>query len=318
MRDPSHAVMENIEKKHNSCYFCGDEGYIFSRYELHDRAIRTEVTIQQQHEGWPGIPHGGIGMTSMLELAHILDPSSIEYPLQTSFRFGGESLSIGDSVDIEVDQQGRKYQGSIIKKTGGHPYLKGLIDPKSPPENRATEQDIMRIIKERVTNSNSLVMPNFSNRIIYNREIQKKYQYRTFEFKELQDKRMYMQYTMDNNSNGKDSSELNRLNDDEVHPGALITILDETLGWAGFFKSWQGGVTTNLHACFLRSVIPGEIIFAIGICDRLYGSFSRKIVHCSGGIFVKKKGLPELVAYAEGKWLTKPEYKQKMLRYLNV
>jgi acyl-coenzyme A thioesterase PaaI-like protein len=103
---------------------------------------------------------------------------------------------------------------------------------------------------------------------------------------------------------------------DHLHPGAIITILDETLGWAGFFASWQGGVTINISTYFPAPIVPGGSLYSVGYCERTYGTFQRKIAYAQGGFFEKKEGRKRLVAYASGRWLTKPEYKEKMLKYI--
>ena len=62
-------------KRHADCYFCGPGGYLFSDWKHTDTGVRARMKIERRHEGWPDIPHGGVGMTSIIELADLADRS---------------------------------------------------------------------------------------------------------------------------------------------------------------------------------------------------------------------------------------------------
>ena len=299
-----------------SSYFTGEKGFLFSEYDINQNAINAGFTIKQIHTGWPNIPHGGVGMTAVIELVSHLHKGFLSYPFSAKYRFGGEKLVIGDSVDITVEQTGNEYFGKMMKSTGGQPYMTSVVSLAPAKERELYYDDIDMLLTRDVMNENSFIMPNFSGKIIYLPEEQCKYTIREFTFVELPDRSMYMLSKISDRRGT--AGAMNRLTEDQIHPGALITVLDETLGWAGFFSAWQGGVTVDLAVHFLAPVRPDDKIFTMGFCRDMYGSYSRKIVLCAGGIFSGTREDPKPLVYAEGRWLTRPDYKEKMLKFLGA
>lgn len=303
-------------RSEKSSYFTGEKGYLFSGYDINSNTIHSGFTIKQVHTGWPNIPHGGVGMTAVIELVSHLHDGFLPYPFSAKYRFGGEKLVVGDDVDITVEQNGCEFIGKMLKSTGGQPYMTAAVSFASLPAREVCYDDIIALLAKYAVNENSFIMPNFSGKIIFLPEEQGKYTIREFTFVEVPDRSMYMMTAIPD-MNGT-AGAMNRIAEDQVHPGALVTVLDETLGWAGFFAAWQGGVTVDLAVRFLEPVRPGDKIFAVGFCRDMYGSFSRKIVLCAGGIFSGTREDPKLLVYAEGRWLTRPDFKEKMLKFIGA
>ena len=115
---------------------------------------------------------------------------------------------------------------------------------------------------------------------------------------------------------GEAGRSFNTLRGDQVHPGVLITLLDETMGWAGFLSAWQGGVTVILDVNLFKPVSADDSFIICGMCNSISGSAQRKLVHVTGAVFTELDEGYELSGYARGKWLTLPGYKEKMTRYL--
>ncbi len=306
------------EIRHRHCYYCGRNGYLFSEHAISGKSIEAESVISRRHEGWPNIPHGGVGMTAVIELADLLSGQPFSYPATAIYRFGGDRLFINDRVIFRVDDRDGYYEGTIVKKPGFHPYMTSRIESG---KRHDLDQEVARlnaIVSSPMANSSSFIMPNFSGRIIYRTEYQPLFTTREFTIVELENRASYMKSVIPGESPIHIESWINCITGGQIHPGVQVTILDETLAWAGFFAAWQGGVTVDLEAYFVRPVERTETMTAIGICDGMYGSFTRKIVYCSGAIF---SGAPEngdIVACARGRWLTRPEYKADMLKYLSV
>jgi acyl-coenzyme A thioesterase PaaI-like protein len=305
-----------MKKFHRDCCFCGEDGLILSDFQVTDTGLQAELVVDARHEGWPGIPHGGIAMTSMIELADLLGDLTGYYPIRADFRFGGDRILLGDEIVISVVKEYEGYRGEINKRSGKQPYLKSLIDHRVMGEYEDRLLSIKKMLEAPVKSSNSFTVPDFVNRIIFKKAFQPVHQYRIFEFRELSDRRICMLCFFRNAEGVIQHGEFNLISETQVHPGAIITVLDETLGWSGFFTVWQGGVTVNLMTYFIRPVEPDETIFSVGICDDVYGSHRRKIVCCSGGIFSMKNDTIDPVAYSMGKWLTNPEFKERMLKHL--
>lgn len=308
--------MIQLKGTHKGCYYCDSQlPYLFSEYRIDEHRICAMLKIEARHQGWPGIPHGGVGITALVELADLIHPETLEYPLLLNFRFGGERLFVGDVVLLEVVREGNVFFGKMEKEGGRHPYLTCEITTRAPAlfveESRAVEH----LSFQMPSSSSPLVMPNFANKIIFTPQTQHLHKYRTFYFRENYDGRVYVKCSLTDCRDKDNGVDINRMGD-SLHPGAVITILDETLGWASFFASWQGGVTVNISAYFPAPIIPGGRLYSLGYCEKTYGTFQRKIAYSSGGFFEKKDGSKRLVAYAHGRWLTKPDYKEKMLKYI--
>jgi acyl-coenzyme A thioesterase PaaI-like protein len=301
---------------HDHCSFCGEQGLIIHDYQVNRGSIRTEITIDHRHEGWPGIPHGGIAMTALVELADLLDQVTGEYPMQTNFRFGGDKLILGDRISISLTNINESYRGEINKISGVLPYMTGTLVHRYEQKYEEELSALERLIKRPYTSKNIFTIPDFVHRILFKREFQYLHRSREFEFRELPDGRMYMLCFFKNSRGEIQQGELNLISEEQVHPGALLTMLDETLAWSGFLRVWQGGVTVSLMSYFLRPVNPHEQIFSMGICDSVRGSHRRKMITCSGGIFSVTEKRIEPVVFARGKWLTKPEFKDEMIRFL--
>ncbi len=308
--------MNQFNRKHTDCYYCAAHTpYLFSEYKMSPDRISAYLAIDTRHQGWPGIPHGGVGITALIELADILAQPCLEYPLYLNFRFGGERLVMGDNVLLEIVRNGNVFTGKMEKEGGWNPYLTCKITASAPPLFAEESKAIENLSSQSPISSSPLVMPNFANRIIFAPHTQHLHKYRTFYFRENMDGRVYVKCSLTDCKDKDNGVDINRMGG-YLHPGAIITILDETLGWASFFTSWQGGVTINISAYFPVPIVPGGRMYSLGYCERTYGSFQRKIAYSSGGLFEKKDGSKRLIVYATGRWLTRPEYKEKMLKYI--
>jgi acyl-coenzyme A thioesterase PaaI-like protein len=302
-------------KTHSDCIFCGKDGFILTDYKIGKDRIESCLTVEKKHEGWPGIPHGGIAMTTMMEMADLFDCVTERHPITANFRFGGDAIATGDRIDISLIRENRRNIGEV-KRPGRSPYLKCEISHPDEMPYREEINSIREILRKPVKNTYSFVLPDFVNRILYSREYQTANRFRIFELREMYNGNLCIVCSFRDSEGRPHSGELNRISDDQIHPGPLITILDETLGWSGFLTAWEGGITIELTVCFLRPVKPDEIIFSIGKTDRIHGLYKRKIVTCSGCIFSVNGDDLEPVVFSTGRWLIKPGFREKMIKYL--
>jgi acyl-coenzyme A thioesterase PaaI-like protein len=255
-------------------------------------------------------------MTAFMELADMMEGALQKYPLRTDFRFGGDAIAISDEIGVSIQSRDGVLRGELAKLQGKAPYLHASLRPASALELEEEGASLLELIKKPVRLRNSFVIPFFSERIIFKKEFQSAGIQRIFEINETSDGESYM-VCHHRGANGiLACEEMNTLGADRVHPGALLALLDETLGWAGFLEVWQGGVTVNLSAAFVRPVGVLERIIAVGVCAGFKGRHRKKIVCCRGGIFALAGGDVSPLVYASGRWLTDPEYKRKMLRYI--
>ena len=92
------------------------EQFLFgdSRVECDSLRATSSMIMDMRTEGWVGIPHGGIAMGSILELAFSLElPGSgaLKFPLSAEFRLGGSRAKIGDVMSVDVRREPDCYSG---------------------------------------------------------------------------------------------------------------------------------------------------------------------------------------------------------------
>ena len=117
---------------------------------------------------------------------------------------------------------------------------------------------------------------------------------------------------------GLEEDDQNRLSrfqlaDGQIHPGPLAAVLDETLGWGGFVRTRQGGVTVRLELDIMRAVEPGEKLLALGTCTGVRGKSAQRMFWFSeGGILPMGEEDLSPVMLARGQWLAVPELTEQM------
>ncbi|HSV96015.1 MAG TPA: hypothetical protein VLM75_03665 [Spirochaetota bacterium] len=302
--------------RHEGCYFCGPRGYLFNGWERTPAGGRAVLKIDGRHEGWPGIPHGGVGMTSIVELADLADPSVFEQGWCADFRFGGDRIAVGNEVTVDIKGAGGSWNGSIVGPGGGNPYLRATVRQVSGGLVEGERENMEALLAEPVKAESSFVIPVFSDKIIFRDRYQSLHTRRVFEFRETETGNIYTECLHEGESGSMQCTEMNTISPSRVHPGAIIAILDETLAWAGFLTVWQGGVTVDLSVHFAGPVFLNDRIFSVGFCTGVKGRHRRKLALCSGGIFAARGGRFVPIVTATGRWLTDPEYKEKMLGYI--
>jgi len=141
---------------HRECYFCGAEGYLFREARPAPGGLEASFVIEVKHEGWPGIPHGGVGMTSIVELANLFDESSTQFPWRADFRFGGERIVTSESVRAALSREGDLYRGIVEKNGEGQPYLVGTITRRRESALDGECGSLVRLLKQPVKNKASV------------------------------------------------------------------------------------------------------------------------------------------------------------------
>ncbi|HAR97799.1 MAG TPA: hypothetical protein DCS11_02650, partial [Syntrophus sp. (in: bacteria)] len=95
------------------------------------RTRRSVIVMDDKKQGWVGIPHGGIAMGAVADLAGDLmekRPGPFgPYPYAIDYRMGGASARLGDALAIEVTATESGARGSIVKDPGSPPYLSAAV-----------------------------------------------------------------------------------------------------------------------------------------------------------------------------------------------
>ncbi|MGC8603399.1 MAG: hypothetical protein ACP5VS_06915, partial [Desulfomonilaceae bacterium] len=96
----------------------------------------AKIYFDFKHEGFVGIPHGGIGMGLCLDTWRNIGVSN--YPVTVNFKFGGSGISIGDQAYFEIDKPKSVDQGlhiKITKEGDKKPYLRAEIAQTKETKN---------------------------------------------------------------------------------------------------------------------------------------------------------------------------------------
>lgn len=83
----------------------------------------ADILMDEHMDGWIGIPHGGISMGIMMDLAMQLDAhpgqDPLRFPISAGFRFGGTKIQIGDLVHFDVTLTPGGAEGSATVREDG-------------------------------------------------------------------------------------------------------------------------------------------------------------------------------------------------------
>lgn len=281
------------------------------------KCVRAGILMELHTEGWIGIPHGGIGMGAIMELATILGsyPQDAEalYPLSVDFRMGGSSAKIGDRLIIDVSEVEGGAAGAITAEPDLLPYVSASIRYRDTVSHR---RDLFAsYIPGGISDIENRLMPlpHYKNCFVCGVERSSPGLKRRFHFldsSKSSKKLVVSTAGMDAQAEAFYLFQRNNI----IHPIASLALIDETLGWAGFMASGSGAVTVRISYTIYRDIRVGERIVTFGRCDKVKGNAaSRLLFWSSGGAAVgDKDGVFETVIAASGQWLGVPEFTRQM------
>jgi len=280
---------------------------------------RAELLMDLRTEGWVGIPHGGIGMGAIMELAMMLgnypqNPESL-YPLTVDFRMGGASVRIGDRPNVEVSQGDGGAVGIISSTPDSPPYVSASIRYRNAASYKR-ELFASYILPYSISDIENRLMPlpRYKNCFVCGSGRSQPGLRRRFDFLDSDDpSRKIVVSIVGMDVEDSEAFYLFQRNN-IIHPIASLALIDETLGWAGFMASASGGVTVRISYTFYRDMRVGERVVAFGRGDRVKGNAeSRLLFWASGGAaVVNEGGTHETVVAASGQWLGVPELTRQM------
>jgi hypothetical protein len=294
--------------------------FLFGGSDIHKdgKCMRVGILMDQRAEGWVGIPHGGIGMGAIMELAMMLDNyprnAGSLYPLSVDFRMGGSSVRIGDSLIAEVAEVEGGATGMISRERDLPPYLSALVRYGDSASHR---KDLFAsYIPGRFSEiKNKLIpLPYYRNCFVCGVERSHPGLKRQFHFLDSNESaRKIVVSTAGFDPPDREAIYLFQRNN-IIHPLALLALIDETLGWAGFMASGSGAVTVRISYAIYRDIRVGERIVAFGGGDRVKGNAGTRLLFwASGGVAaVHDDGSLETVIAASGQWLGLPELTRQM------
>ncbi len=290
------------------------------------RGAWTNMILDKRHEGWRGLPHGGVLMSLILELAHkgldvpVFLPE--RYPLQVSFRWGGSAIPLGQDILVQVQHEADTIQGWVKEHKDAAPALTAAIrSGLSTPGLEDKTPDKLRMIidslgqKER---ANAQPLPYSRSCFVCGTERTRPGLERRFYCLEEQEQQLVFTSLGLNPDDQRGLSRF-RLKDDhdQIHPGVLAAILDETLGWSGFLHTQQGGMTVKLELDLLRPMQKEEKILCFGFCSGTRGNSPNRLFwFAEGGILPVGEDDPSPIMLAKGQWLAAPRLTEEMEQQL--
>lgn len=302
------------------------ENGLFIRTPIEKKGLQAYATVQldSRYQGWLELPHGGVLMSMLLELAHrglarpVFHPDN--YPLNTSFRLGGPSLLLDQTVKIAVEQKEDEILGWVKKDPNFPPSLTSKIIPgRSDASTNLGNLDLLARAMDksgRDTRNRAIPLPYTRSCFVCGSERKEPGLSRRFYCLETEETRIAFTFM---GLDPDDQEKLSRfcLADGQFHPGTLAAIVDETLGWAGFLHTRQGGVTVRLEMDLFRPVEPGEKMLCFGACSGTRGKGGNRLLwYAEGGIIPMGEEEPFPIMLARGQWLAVPKLTEEMKAHL--
>jgi len=294
--------------------------FLFGGPDIHKdgKCVRAGLLMDARTEGWIGIPHGGIGMGAIMELAMMLgnypQNAGSLYPLSVDFRMGGPSVKIGDRLIVEVSEGEGGATGIISTDRDPPPYLSASIRYRDAGSHK---RDLFApYIPGRISDIENKLMPlpHYKNCFVCGVERSHPGLKRSLHFLDsTESSRQIVVSTV--GFDARDSEDFNLFQRNNIiHPIASLALLDETMGWAGFMASASGAVTVRISYTLYRDIRVGERVVAFGRGDKVRGNAgSRLLFWASGGAAaVNKDGMVETVIAASGQWLGVPALTRQM------
>jgi acyl-coenzyme A thioesterase PaaI-like protein len=294
--------------------------FLFGDSNVHKdgKCVRAGLLLDQRTEGWVGIPHGGISMGAIMELAMMLDnyPQNAGslYPLSVDFRMGGSSAKIGDRLIAEVSEEEGGAAGIISAERNLPPYVSAAV---RYGDTGSHKKDLFAsYIPDRFSDIENKLMPlpYYKNCFVCGVGRSHPGLKRRFHFLDSDEtSKKIVVSTVGLDARDSEAFGLFQRNN-IIHPIASLALLDETMGWAGFMASASGAVTVRISYTLYRDIRVGETFIAFGRGDKVRGNAgSRLFFWASGGAaVVNKDGSFETVIAASGQWLGVPELTRQM------
>jgi hypothetical protein len=275
----------------------------------------VDVSMGERMEGWIGIPHGGISMGIMMDLAMTLNPhphqADLLFPVSADFRLGGTSIKIGDSLHFDVMPISGGADGDATVDRNPVPYLSSSIRYRESNGEHGKAFSAFMPEKYGPFLEELISLPSYKNCFVCGVERSHPGLKRQFHLWERSDKIVVSPVGF--TSVDRDSFYRFSWNG-FLHPLPVLALLDEILGWGGFLLSGSGAVTVAIGFTFYRPIACNEKLLFFGRGDRVRGrSSSRLLFWGSGGAAsVREDGSLEMVVSASGQWFGIKELTQQM------
>lgn len=299
--------------EHNpSSFLTGDNPFINLReIETSEDRYRAELTFEPHHEGFIGIPHGGLPMGLCLDVWR--RAKLPHYPVEIQFKFGGSGIRIGEAAAFEVErvpkEEGPGVSARIAKSGDKRPYLSARMMPVAASDLPQPSSHVL--------GTDYRLLPYYRNCFVCGHHrtvtgLQRRFRLHS-----------------DNGSHvvttpwGFEDEDIDRagmflIDSDELHPAVLISIFDENTAWGGFMDTRAAGLSVRLNFTLLRPVAKSEKLVFVGRPAGIRGNpKAPRFFRGDGEIFsLRDPQSPEPVAYGSGEWVVLASYTEQITNNL--
>jgi len=291
--------------KHNPhSFLTGDDPFLqISPLEGTREGTAEEILFEPRHEGFVGIPHGGISMGLCLDAWRRIGSPS--YPVSVRFRFGGSGITIGDRALFTVEEDRESSEpcvlGKITKPGDKTPYLRAEIR-SAPDASRSVPVDNPLALDLRK-------LPYYRNCFVCGHHRIVPGLQRRFAVDQTNGGHLVSTGWGDVSDDG-DRSKFFLFGKEELHPAVLISIFDENTAWAGFMLTRSAGLSVRVEFTLMRPVASHERLLFVSQPTGIRGNpKAPRFFLAEGTIFsVADPGRPEPVAYGKGEWVVMDQY----------
>lgn len=282
--------------------------FLFSDADFSQKGekISSSMMMDAGKEGWVGIPHGGIGMGAIVELAndvaHCTSGGGLQYPVRCSFRMGGSEVRVGDAVMVEAVATGTGISGRIIPEERETPYITAEIG--FGMDGSEKEDNVREYVPEHFSHISGGLehIPYYLNCFVCGVARVMPGLKRQFHLWESPHGRIACAFS-GFNADDRETIHLFSRNGC-LHPITLFAVLDETMGWGGFLAYAHGGVSVRLNFTLLREIGVEEKVVFFGRGEKVKGKIDKRMFFWASGCgaVMRDDGTFEVVAVSSGQW----------------
>jgi len=301
---------------HEECFVCHNN-FCFSSINSCDSGVETKMVFSLDHEGWMGIPHGGVAMTALLDLAdHCWLQSkgeNLAYPLEIDWRFA-DAVHIGDEMSLQAvvnDNDENSLLLSMRRPGSEKIYLKGEVRVAAKVAEVGFPLLEPELLQKNSTQHQPLAI--YDNCFVCGRKRQKPgLKRRFFKFGCVGDELPAIIVRFGGGPEELQLASSFQQASGTLHPGVLAALLDEICGWSGVLADDLYGYTVRFKLHINRLPAIGEELYGMAPTPLVRGRGSRKFYHPKGALYQKKAdGALEIIAVATGQWLARDELRQQ-------
>jgi hypothetical protein len=291
--------------EHNPISFLsGDNPFLPAKQvDASTHRVDHEVVFESKHEGFIGIPHGGLAMGSCID-AWRRTPSA-GYPAQVKFKFGGTGIKIGDEALLSVERAPNGDSPSVvvqITKNGDKtPYIRAEVVRLA--------QSALDIPLLESPSRESRELPYYRNCFVCGHHRDEPGLERRFRVHPPETGNV-VTTDWSAGSDDKDRAGMFLFGSEELHPAVPISIFDENTGWSGFMLTRACGLSVRTSLTLLRPVGRHEPLLFVSRPVRTRGNPTAPRFFIAEGAVLSTAdpANPEPVAFGEGEWIVMREY----------